>query len=126
VTRFGAFFDSVIDRYSDMVLFLGLVVWYAKLDRIFTRSCRYVSDWLHHDQLRELERVVVRHASGSEGERIVLRSSGLTSRMGAAMWVMAVLSNWTVFQRIWYTWQETKNWSNVNSVSGVLRIQAQG
>jgi hypothetical protein len=28
--------------------------------------------------------------------------------MGAAMWVMAVLSNWTVSQRIWYTWQETK------------------
>src|SRR5688572_30842025 len=35
VTRFGAFFDSVIDRYSDMVLLLGLVVWYAKMDRIF-------------------------------------------------------------------------------------------
>src|SRR5262245_11159940 len=31
VTKFGAFFDSVIDRYSDMVLLLGLVVWYAKL-----------------------------------------------------------------------------------------------
>jgi hypothetical protein len=24
------------------------------------------------------------------------------------MWVMAILSNWTVSQRIWYTWQETK------------------
>src|SRR6185436_16905314 len=34
VTKFGAFFDSVIDRYSDMVLFLGLVLWYAKMDKI--------------------------------------------------------------------------------------------
>ena len=36
VTKFGAFFDSVIDRYSDMVLLLGLVIWYAKIDRSFT------------------------------------------------------------------------------------------
>ena len=35
VTKFGAFFDSVIDRYSDMVLLLGLVIWYAKINRIF-------------------------------------------------------------------------------------------
>ena len=36
VTKFGAFFDSVIDRYSDMVLLLGLVVWYAKIDSCST------------------------------------------------------------------------------------------
>src|SRR5437773_7046699 len=34
VTRFGAFFDSVIDRYSDLLLLLGLLVWYSKLQRI--------------------------------------------------------------------------------------------
>src|SRR5262245_30870109 len=33
VTKFGAFFDSVIDRYSDMLLLLGLVIWYAKINR---------------------------------------------------------------------------------------------
>ena len=42
-------------------------------------------------------------------ERIVLLIiASLTNRMGPAMWVMAVLSNWTVSQRIWYTWQESK------------------
>src|SRR5439155_8065922 len=35
VTKFGAFFDSVIDRYSDMLLLLGLVIWYAKINRVF-------------------------------------------------------------------------------------------
>src|SRR5688572_14236038 len=35
VTKFGAFFDSVIDRYSDVVLLLGLVIWYAKLNSMF-------------------------------------------------------------------------------------------
>ena len=34
VTVFGAFFDSVIDRYSDVVLFFGLVVFYARGNRL--------------------------------------------------------------------------------------------
>ena len=29
VTRFGGFFDSVLDRYSDLALFMGLLVYYA-------------------------------------------------------------------------------------------------
>jgi len=40
-------------------------------------------------------------------ERIVLLIIGsLWDRMAAALWVMAILSNWTVSQRIWYTWRE--------------------
>src|SRR5947208_14327497 len=41
-------------------------------------------------------------------ERIVLLIIGsLADRMAAVLWVMAILSNWTVSQRIWYTWRET-------------------
>src|ERR1700730_15549490 len=29
VTAFGAFFDSTLDRYSDMALYMGLLVYYA-------------------------------------------------------------------------------------------------
>ena len=35
VTRFGAFFDSVVDRYSDASQFFGLLVFYARGDRFF-------------------------------------------------------------------------------------------
>ena len=35
VTTFGAFFDSVIDRYSDVALFFGLLVFYARANRFF-------------------------------------------------------------------------------------------
>src|SRR5262249_13694853 len=35
VTTFGAFFDSVIDRYSDIPLFFGLLVYYARSNRFF-------------------------------------------------------------------------------------------
>src|SRR5688572_30964109 len=32
-TKFGAFLDSTMDRYSDMVLFMGLMILYARVDR---------------------------------------------------------------------------------------------
>ena len=35
VTRFGAFFDSVVDRYSDASQFLGLLIFYARGERFF-------------------------------------------------------------------------------------------
>src|SRR6185312_3663312 len=35
VTRFGGFFDSVLDRYSDLALYMGLLVWYASINRFF-------------------------------------------------------------------------------------------
>ena len=34
VTVFGSFFDSVIDRYSDVVLFFGLLVYYGRINRM--------------------------------------------------------------------------------------------
>jgi len=42
-------------------------------------------------------------------ERIVLIMIGaLFNRMAAVLWVIAVLSNWTVVHRMIYTWQEAK------------------
>ena len=35
VTRFGGFFDSIVDRYSDASLFFGLLVFYARGNRFF-------------------------------------------------------------------------------------------
>src|SRR6516162_9912754 len=35
VTRFGGFFDSVLDRYSDLALLIGLLVWYGSINRFF-------------------------------------------------------------------------------------------
>ena len=114
VTKFGAFFDSVIDRYSDMVLLLGLVLWYAKLDRIFYAFLVVMSliGMIMTSYTRaRAESLISACKVGflERPERIVLLIIGcLSNRMGAAMWVMAALSNWTVIARICYTWQETK------------------
>jgi CDP-diacylglycerol--glycerol-3-phosphate 3-phosphatidyltransferase len=114
VTRFGAFFDSVIDRYSDMVLLLGLVVWYAKFDKIFYAGLAVIaligSIMTSYTRARA-ESLIPQCKVGflERPERIVLLIiGGLADRMAAVLWVMAILSNWTVSQRIWYTWQESR------------------
>ena len=53
VTRFGAFFDSVLDRYSDIALLVGLLVYYGTINRpVVRRSDRYRHGRIRDDQLR--------------------------------------------------------------------------
>lgn len=112
VTKFGAFFDSVIDRYSDVLLLLGLIIWYAKVDRIFyvgMTGLVLIGSVLTSYTRARAESLIPACKVGflERPERIVLLIIGsLSDRMAAVLWVMAILSNWTVSQRIWYTWRE--------------------
>ena len=52
VTRFGGFFDSVIDRYSDASQFFGLLVFYSRGDRFFyVVLTAFVDGQRHHGEL---------------------------------------------------------------------------
>src|SRR4051812_6885349 len=112
VTKFGAFFDSVIDRYSDLLLLLGLIIWYAKIDRIFyvgLTGLVLIGSVLTSYTRARAESLIPACKVGflERPERIVLLIiGGVTDRMAAVLWVMAILSNWTVSQRIWYTWRQ--------------------
>jgi CDP-diacylglycerol--glycerol-3-phosphate 3-phosphatidyltransferase len=112
VTKFGAFFDSVIDRYSDLLLLLGLIIWYAKINRVFyvgLTGLVLIGSVLTSYTRARAESLIPACKVGflERPERIVLLIiGGLTDRMPAVLWVMAILSNWTVSQRIWYTWRE--------------------
>jgi phosphatidylglycerophosphate synthase len=112
VTKFGAFFDSVIDRYSDLLLLLGLIIWYAKIDRIFyvgMTGLVLIGSVLTSYTRARAESLIPACKVGflERPERIVLMIIGsLFDKMAPVLWVMAILSNWTVAQRIWYTWRE--------------------
>jgi CDP-diacylglycerol--glycerol-3-phosphate 3-phosphatidyltransferase len=112
VTKFGAFFDSVIDRYSDLLLLLGLMVHYARINRIeyvWLTGLVLVGSALTSYTRARAESLIPACKVGflERPERIVLLVIGsVTDRMAAVLWVMAILSNWTASQRIWYTWRE--------------------
>lgn len=112
VTRFGAFLDSVIDRYSDMLMLFGLLIWYAKVDRMFyvgLVAMVIIGSVMTSYTRARAESLIPACKVGflERAERVVMLIIGaLTDRMAVVLWIMAILTNWTVFQRIWYTWRE--------------------
>ena len=113
VTDFGAFFDSVIDRYSDVALFFGLLVYYARANRFFyvvLVAFVMVSSVMVSYTRARAESLIHRCKVGfmERPERIVLVIIGaLFNRMAPVLWVIAVLSLITVIHRIRYTYEET-------------------
>lgn len=114
VTRFGAFFDSVVDRYSDLALLMGLLVYYANINRNFyvvlTAVVMTASVMISYTRSRS-ENVIPSCKVGflERPERIVLLIIGaLFDRMAPVLWVIAVLGNITVIHRMIHTWDVTK------------------
>jgi CDP-diacylglycerol--glycerol-3-phosphate 3-phosphatidyltransferase len=114
VTRFGGFFDSVLDRYSDLALLMGLLVYYGNINRPFyvvlTALVMTGSVMVSYTRARAENTIPTCKVGFMERpERVVLLIIGaLFDRMAPALWVLAVLANLTVLHRMIFTWQETK------------------
>jgi CDP-diacylglycerol--glycerol-3-phosphate 3-phosphatidyltransferase len=114
VTAFGAFFDSTLDRYSDMALYMGLLVYYAVNGRnayvILAAVATAGSVMVSYSRARAESLIPTCKVGFMERpERVVLLIlGGLFDRIAPALWVIAVVSTITVIHRIVYTWQETK------------------
>jgi CDP-diacylglycerol--glycerol-3-phosphate 3-phosphatidyltransferase len=111
-TRFGAFYDSVIDRYSDIILLQGLMVWYARNQRlgyVVLVGVVFMGAIMTSYARARAESLIPTCRVGfmERPERIVLLIIGaLANRMEAVLWILAVLGNWTVISRIFYTKKE--------------------
>ena len=118
VTVFGSFFDSVIDRYSDVVLFFGLLVYYGRINRfryvVLVAFVMVTSLMVSYTRARA-EALIGQCKVGfmERPERIVLVILGaLFNRWGVmapVLWVLAALSTITVTHRITYTYSKTKH-----------------
>jgi CDP-diacylglycerol---glycerol-3-phosphate 3-phosphatidyltransferase len=117
VTVFGAFFDSVIDRYSDVVLFFGLLVFYARGNRlfyVFLAAFVMITSLMVSYTRARAEALIGKCKVGfmERPERVVLIILGaLFNRWGVmapVLWVLAVLATITVIHRIQYTWRMTR------------------
>lgn len=114
VTRFGGFFDSVLDRYSDIALLVGLLVYYGTINRpsyvVLTAIVMAASVMISYTRSRA-ENIVPTCKVGfmERPERVVLFILGaLFDRMAPVLWVIAVLGNLTVIHRMIFTYQESK------------------
>jgi CDP-diacylglycerol--glycerol-3-phosphate 3-phosphatidyltransferase len=114
VTRFGGFLDSVMDRYSDLILLMGLLVYYASISRFFyvvlTAVVMTASVMVSYTRARaECTIPLCKVGFMERPERIVLLIIGAVfNRMAPVLWVIAVIGNLTVIQRVIHTWRETQ------------------
>jgi phosphatidylglycerophosphate synthase len=114
VSAFGGFWDSVIDRFSDLSLFIGLIFLYSSLQRteyvMITALAMMFAIMTSYTRARA-ESLIKKCKVGfmERPERIVLFMIGaFTNRMAAVMWVILVLSVFTVADRIIYTYRELR------------------
>jgi CDP-diacylglycerol--glycerol-3-phosphate 3-phosphatidyltransferase len=114
VTRFGGFFDSVLDRYSDLALLMGLLVYYGNISRPFyvvlTAVVMTGSVMVSYTRARAENTIPSCKVGFMERpERVVLLIIGaLFDRMAPVLWVIAILANITVIHRMAFTYQEAK------------------
>ena len=114
VTRFGGFFDSVVDRYSDASQFLGLLVFYARGERfayVVLAAFVMISAIMVSYTRARAESMIGSCRVGfmERPERLVLVILGaLFNRMAPVLWIIAVLSTITVIHRTVHTWKQTQ------------------
>jgi len=127
VTRFGGFLDSSLDRLSDMVVFVGLMVFYARDTEyhstlnVFLAGAAMMGSVMVSYASARAESLIPKCDVGflRRPERVVLLIIGALSthwvsqnyfanRMPAVLWILAVGSYWTFAHRMYHTWHEVK------------------
>jgi phosphatidylglycerophosphate synthase len=113
VTRFGAFLDSVLDRYSDAVLFLSLAYYLAAQGNhagSFLSLGTMAGAFLVSYARARAEGLGQSCHNGimERPERIILLIfATLTGWLMPVLWIMLVLTHITVFQRIYHVWRKS-------------------
>jgi CDP-diacylglycerol--glycerol-3-phosphate 3-phosphatidyltransferase len=109
VSAFGAFLDSVVDRYSDLVVLLGVVLYYhraADTTGVFLTMVALVGTIMTSYTKARAQSIGLACEIGliERPERLILLIAGATfNLLTPAMIVLAVLTNLTALQRILYT-----------------------
>ncbi len=115
VSLFGGFLDSVIDRYADLFFFFGLCLYYYSKRNLFLFLCTLfvIAGSILTSYVRARAEVFLKEKCNvgiiERPERVILLGIGaLFYKLSYIIPLLAVLSNFTVFQRIYFVWRKTK------------------
>ena len=113
VTQFGAFLDSVIDRFSEATVLLGLLLYYVqrgdRIEPILIYVAVVGSIMVSYTRARaEGLGVECKEGLFTRFERVILLVVGLVvGVMRPVLWVLAILTVFTAIQRIYSVWRKT-------------------
>jgi CDP-diacylglycerol--glycerol-3-phosphate 3-phosphatidyltransferase len=113
--RFGAFLDSIMDRLSEAALLLGLLAFYIRkgaMQEVFLIYATIVGSLLVSYARAKAEGLGIECKVGllTRFERFLVITAGLLlDKVSIALWVLAVLSNFTALQRLYHVWRMTRS-----------------
>ncbi len=114
VTRFGAVFDSVLDRLSEAAVLAGLLFHYEQIgghtpEVVLCYAAIVGSIMVSYVRARaEGEGLTLREGLFTRAERVILLAGALIIGHGVvlwALWALALLSHFTAAQRVATVWQ---------------------
>ncbi len=114
VTVFGGFLDSVLDRYSDLLLLFAFLIYYLEKGEptlaILTAWVSIGTALIPYVRARAEASDIPCHTGLMErAERIIFLSIGvLFDWMKPVLWLMAILTHLTVLQRIYDVWKKLR------------------
>lgn len=115
VSRFGSFFDSTMDRYADAVILGGVLLYFVNDDAgswpVMLVFITLVGSLMISYTRSKAESIGLRGDVGfaQRAERVIILAAGLM--LGYPVWavgVLAVLTQFTVLQRIFHVWRELR------------------
>jgi len=114
ITRFGGLLDSTLDRFSEAVIFLGLLAFYVERgsyqESLLVCAALIGSIMTSYVRARA-EGLGLKCEVGifTRPERVILLAIGLiANQMLVILWIMAVLSNLVAVQRVIPVWRKTR------------------
>lgn len=129
VSLFGGFLDSIFDRYADLMLFLGLLVYYVDVNRFryAVLACAAMAGAVMVSYAKARAASLVPETPvgfWDRPERLVLMILGaLLNRMPVALWILAIGPNISVILRIVQTWKQIEI-SRPRETAGSAAVQA--
>ena len=119
VTRFGGFVDSVADRYSELFILGGLLIFYVNRGETLPVILAYLaaagSVLVSYIRARgEAAGYQVKAGLLTRVERyLILAPCLIINRPLIALWALAVLANLTALQRIWLVRTKAKTENDI-------------
>jgi CDP-diacylglycerol--glycerol-3-phosphate 3-phosphatidyltransferase len=120
-STFGAFFDSVMDRYSEATVFFGLLLWYLRTGSQLEPALIYaviVGSLMVSYARARAEGLGLECKTGllTRLERVAILSIGLLAlQVRITLWTMAILANLTALQRMAHVWRATRQLADVTN-----------
>ncbi|MBE0479392.1 MAG: CDP-alcohol phosphatidyltransferase family protein [Dehalococcoidia bacterium] len=123
-SRAGALLDSIFDRFGEAAVFMGLLAFYGNqgaFHELMLVGAVLIGSMMTSYVKARAEGLGLKCDVGlfTRPERVILLAIGLIiNQMLIVLWIMAVLTNFVAWQRLWHVYRRTGHDGGGNAAPG--------